>query len=158
MFGALHDAEGELWDDHQMVVQQGLDHLTELIVFFQSLDLGHLGQFLKGLPVQIVDKLDMWVGADNERQVLEITDAVSQAHGQLGADIVGGLEQLVFLHVAAKEDELAQSDGVDGLLDVRIKDAVLVKMLRRIPASLWTMVWSLDRSARVHAVDGRQCF
>lgn len=74
----------------------------------------------------------MRVGADNKRQILEIADSVSQTDRQFLADIVGGLEKLVLLHVAAKEDKLAECDGVDGLLDIWVQDPVLVKVLRAV--------------------------
>lgn len=89
MFGALHDTQRQLRDDNEVVVQESLDHLTKGIVLFQRLDLGDLSNPLKGLPVEIIDELDMGVGSDDKGEVLEVADTMGKTDGELRPDIVG---------------------------------------------------------------------
>jgi hypothetical protein len=51
------------------------------------------------------------VRANAKGQVLDGADTVSETDGELGPDKVGGLDEAVLIHFAAKEDELTETDG-----------------------------------------------
>jgi hypothetical protein len=73
----------------------------------------------------------MWIGSDNERQFLEITDPMGQSNSDFFADIVCTFNEAIVRHVAAKEDQLANSVWIDTLFDISIQYFVVIKALWR---------------------------
>ena len=72
-----------------MVLEEHPDQLAELFHVVVVLNLGKVVEDVEGADVQLVDREDRGVAADDERKVAESCDAVSDTNRELLVEVFG---------------------------------------------------------------------
>lgn len=85
---ALQHAHCEAGDDGEVLLERGLDDGAEAIVVFDGFELGNGAECFEGFVVELVHVREVLVGYDYVWELLHVADAVREAGGELGADII----------------------------------------------------------------------
>jgi hypothetical protein len=73
----------------------------------------------------------MGISANDERQLLEISDSMRQTNGDFLSNVICALNQAIVRHMSSKEDQLTHGIRIYALLDVAIQYFVVVEAFGR---------------------------